>query len=121
MEKINTEILVESLFAIGFDKVDAMFYTYTLGKLTIDDRKLRLFEFEESETSKIFDEFIDYDGIVFKLKDGYSLDTNISPNEGYIWPLKNSLHRNRKLIEYLSNLDFSEIILKRQNRIVYKI
>ncbi len=35
MEKINTEILVSSLFTIGFDKVDALLYTYTLGQLSL--------------------------------------------------------------------------------------
>ena len=52
MEKINTEILVSSLFAIGFDKVDALLYTYTLGQLSIDNQKLQLFEFENSETNQ---------------------------------------------------------------------
>ena len=37
MEKINTEILVSSLFTIGFDKVDSLLYTYTLGQLSIDN------------------------------------------------------------------------------------
>ena len=31
MEKINTEILVSSLFTIGFDKVEAVLLAYTLG------------------------------------------------------------------------------------------
>ena len=48
MEKINTEILVSSLFVIGFDKVDALLYTYTLGQLSLDNQKLQLFEFEDS-------------------------------------------------------------------------
>ena len=113
MEKINTEILVCSLLIIGFDKVDPALYTYTLGKLSIDNHKLRLFKFEEAETSKTFNEFIDYDGITFKLKNGYSLDTNISPKKGYTWPLINSLHKNNKLINYLNRIDFSDIISKK--------
>ena len=43
MEKINTEILVSSLFKIGFDKVDSLLYTNTLGKLSIDNQKSQLF------------------------------------------------------------------------------
>ena len=113
MEKLNTEILINSLFIIGFDKVDSVLFTYTLGKLSIDNCKERLFEFEDEETTKVFNKYIDYDGIVFKLKEGYTLDTNVSSKEGYVFPLKNLLHKNRKLIEYLNNLDFSEIILKK--------
>ena len=63
MEKINTEILVSSLFVIGFDKVDALLYTYTLGQLSLDNQKLQLFEFEDSSTSQKFNDYIDYDGI----------------------------------------------------------
>ncbi len=113
MEKINTEILVSSLLIIGFDKVDPALYTYTLGKLTIDNYKLKLFELEEAETSKTFNEFIYYDGITFKLKNGYSLNTNISPKQEYTWPLINSLHKSNKLIDYLNSIDFSEIVLKK--------
>ena len=43
MEKINTEILVSSLFKLGFDKVDSILFTYTLAKITIDG----VFSFEE--------------------------------------------------------------------------
>ena len=66
MEKINTEILVSSLFIIGFDKVDGLLFTYTLGQLSIDNHKLQLFEFEDSCTSQKFNEYVNYDGIVFK-------------------------------------------------------
>ena len=113
MEKINTEILVSSLFAIGFDKVDALLYTYTLGQLSIDNQKLQLFEFENSETNQIFNEYVDYDGIIFKLKDGITLETNVSHVENYSWPLKKALYTNKKLIEYLSRLDFRKMILKK--------
>ena len=113
MEKLNTEILVSSLFIIGFDKVDAALYTYTLGKLSIDNRKLNLFEFQDSETSETFNKYVDYNGITFKLKERYSLDTNTSNKKEYSFPLKNRLHQNRKLIEYLNDLDFSEIMLKK--------
>lgn len=113
MERINTEILVSSLFVIGFDKVDAFLYTYTLGQLSIDNNKLQIFEFEESETSQKFNEFVDYDGIIFKLKDGISLETNVSPVENRVWPLGKALQTNKKLIEYLSQLDFRKIIIKK--------
>lgn len=113
MEKINTEILVSSLFAIGFDKVDALLYTYTLGQLSIDNQQLQLFEFEDSEIHKIFNKYVDYDGITFKLKDGITLDTMASYNGEKFYPLRKMLNINRKLIEYLSELDFRKIILKK--------
>lgn len=113
MEKINTEILVSSLFTIGFDKVDALLYTYTLGQLSIDNQKLQLFEFEDSETSQKFNESVDYDGIIFKLKDGITLETNVSPVENHVWPLGKALHTNKKLIKYLESLNFRNIVQKK--------
>ena len=113
MEKINTEILVSSLFTIGFDKVDAVFFTYTLGQLSIDNQQLQLFEFEDSEIHQMFNKYVDYDGIVFKLKDGITLDTMVSYNNETFYPLRKMLNTNKKLIEHLSQLDFSEIVLKK--------
>lgn len=113
MEKINTEILVSSLFSIGFDKVDAALFTYTLRQLSIDNKQLQLFEFEDSETHPIFNKYVDYDGIVFKLKDGITLDTMASYNDEKFYPLRKMLNTNKKLIEYLSGLDFSGIVLKK--------
>ena len=112
MEKINTEILVSSLFAIGFDKVDALLYTYTLGQLSIDNQQLQLFEFEDEETHQIFNKYVDYDGIIFKLKDGITLDTMASYNDEKFYPLRKMLNTNSRLIEYLSGLDFRKIIIK---------
>ena len=113
MEKINTEILVSSLFTVGFDKVDGMLYTYTLGHISLDNQSLPLFHFEESETSDKFNEYVDYDGITFKLKEGITLNTNVGHNEEHPWPLGKALHTNKKLIEYLSKLDFREIVIKK--------
>ena len=113
MEKINTEILVSSLFAIGFDKVDALLYTYTLGQLSIDNQQLQLFEFEDEETHQIFNKYVDYDGIIFKLKDGITLDTMTSYNDEKFYPLRKMLNTNSRLIEYLSGLDFRKIIIKK--------
>ncbi len=113
MEKINTEILVSSLFTIGFDKVDALLYTYTLGQLSIDNQKLQLFEFEDSEPSQKFNDYVDYDGTIFKLKDGVTLETNVSPVANHVWPLGKALHTDKKLIEYLGSLNFANIVQKK--------
>ena len=108
MEKINTETLVSSLFVIGFDKVDALLYTYTLGQLSLDNQKLQLFKFEDSSMSQKFNDYVDYDGITFKLKEGLTLKTNISPLENYNITWEKALHTNEKLIEYYKrqNLTF---------------
>lgn len=37
MEKINSEILISTLFLIGFDRVDSLSFKYTLGKLSVDN------------------------------------------------------------------------------------
>ena len=113
MEKINTEVLVSSLFSIGFDKVDTVLFTYTIGQLSIDNQQLQLFDFEDSETHQMFNKYVDCDGIAFKLKGEITLDTMVSYNNERFYPLKKMLNTNKKLIEYLSQLDFSEIVLKK--------
>ena len=109
MEKINTEILVSSLFKLGFDKVDSILFTYTLAKITKDG----VFSFEEQDTSIAFKKYVDfYDGFI-RLKDGYYLDTNISPNDSIPITIGQSLFGNKYLFDYLSTLDFTNIILKK--------
>lgn len=113
MKKINTEALVGSLFVIGFDSIDPILYTYTLSSLFIDNQKIKMFEFEDKKLSSTFNKYVDFDGLFFKLKEGYTLDTNISTIEGYNWTLRNLFNKNIDLTKYLKNLDFSEIIAKR--------
>lgn len=113
MKIISTEALVGSLFIIGFDKIDPILYTYTLGRLTIDNQKTKMFQFEEKELSNTFNKYVDSSGLFFKLKEGYTLDTNVSPIKGDNWPLKNLFNKNTDLTEHLRNFDFSEIIVKK--------
>lgn len=113
MKIINTESLVGSLFIIGFDKIDPILYTYTLGRLTIDNQKTKIFQFEEKELSNIFNKYVDSSGLFFKLKEGYTLDTNVSPIKGNNWTLRNLFNENKDLIEYLRYFDFSEIVVKK--------
>lgn len=113
MEKINTEILVSTLLVAGFQQVDSVLFTYTLGKLSIDNKELNLFEFDDKEITDTFNKYISFDGIVYKLKPPYTLEDKVSPVEKYIIPLKKVLHINKKLLDYLNKLDFEEIILKK--------
>lgn len=119
MININSEMLVSSLFELGFDSVDSMLFTYTLGKLSLDNYKLNLFEFKDDLTTNTFNKYVDYNGITFKLKEGYSLDTNVSPIEGHNFPLRYALQTNKKLLEYLQNVDFKEIVSKKISTVGY--
>ena len=51
MEKIDSEIIISSLFLMGFNQVDSLLYTYTLGKITTDNIFEETFEFKDKETS----------------------------------------------------------------------
>ena len=53
MININSEMLVSSLFVLGFDSIDGMLFTYTLGKLSLDNQKLKLFNVFLSKSSSL--------------------------------------------------------------------
>lgn len=40
MEKINSEILISTLFLIDFDRVDSLLFKYVLWKLSTDNNGL---------------------------------------------------------------------------------
>ena len=107
MEKINTEIVISSLFLTGFDRVDPVFFVLVLGKIMIDN-DYETFCFEEGTFSKTFELFTEYNGVIYKLKDGLSIDTNL----GYK-TLGKTLNTNKKLVDYLNSLDFNDIVLKK--------
>lgn len=64
------------------------------------------------KASLTFDKLVDYNGLVFKLKDDLQMDTNVSVY-GVNTQVGDFLITNRNLIKYLNNLDFSEIVLKK--------
>lgn len=72
-----------------------------------------MFQFENRELSSTFNKYVDSSSWGFKLKKGYTLDTNISTVKDYNWTLRNLFNKNKDLIEYLRNLDFSKIITKK--------
>ncbi len=113
MEKINTEILLSSLMEMGFDKVDTYLYNYTLNQVLSDNSESQSFQFEDSGISRYFNEYIDCDGEMIQLKEGLSLDTMISDDGKEFYPLRSKLSTNQNLMEYLSNLDFRQIIVKK--------
>ena len=116
MEKINTETLVSSLFLAGFDRVDSLLFTYTLGKISknFPDEK---FIFKDDEESTKFRKYIDYKDGIYQFKDGYDLNTNVSTNCNRIYLLRAILCTSSIVTSYLSKLDFSDIVSKKAETI----
>ena len=113
MEKINTEDLICTLFMMGVDKVDFFLYDSILNNLSCDKGCMNLFEFVDSEPSSVFNEYVYFDENVFRLKDGYTLDSNVSPVIDKTLSLESVLHTNKKLMKYLKCIDFRSIIIKK--------
>ena len=115
MSKINSEIIVSSLLTMGFDKVDSLLYTFVLGRITIDNVGLKMFDFEEQQPSDTFNKYIEYDKMIFKFKEGYNINSIVSlkPKQNIELPLYKVLNVNSLLIEYLKGIDFKEIIVKK--------
>ncbi len=114
MELICTEDIISSLIIIGFESVDSLLFAYTLGDLSINPDARGKFRYVDAELSKEFSECVCYDGLKFQLKDGLQLDTKVPVNGLDVSiPVIRRLHANKKLVEYLNNLDFNEIISKK--------
>ena len=114
MEKISFEMLVSALFNLGFDIIDPVLFTYTLGKLSIEDREHE-FIYGPQNTSIGFNKYVDCSGIAIKIRDGYTLDTYIRISDSKVIPVKKTLFNNKKLVSYLENFDFDEIVSKKAN------
>jgi hypothetical protein len=121
MEKINSEILISTLFLIGFDRVDSLLFKYVLGKLSIDNIEKKDFIFEDEELSGTFNQYVDFNGSFYSLKNNYSLDTNVPLVSGSskILPLRKVININEKLLMYFNSIDFTTIISRKVNDIGY--
>ncbi len=121
MEKINSEILISTLFLIGFDRVDSLLFKYALGKLSIDNIEKKDFIFEDEELSGTFNQYVEFNGSFYSLKNNYSLDTNVSLVSGSskILPLRKVININKKLLMYFNSIDFTTIISRKVNDIGY--
>ena len=115
MEKINSEILISTLFLIGFDRVDSLLFKYTLGKLSVDNIEKKEFIFKDEELSGTFNKYVDFNGSFYSLKSNYSLDTNVPLASGSskILPLRKVININDKLLKYFSSIDFTTIISRK--------
>lgn len=119
MEKINPENLITALILTGFEKVDSILMTFTLGHLTKDNDLLKEFEFKGEKMSRTFNDFIIFENGSYRIKEGFDLNTNISSDKEKECPLKNILHTNNKLLNYIGILDFTSIISKKIESIGY--
>jgi len=80
MKKFNTEDLISSLLALGFEQVDSLLYTYTLGKISLEQRTKQEFDFEEQELTQHFKEIVCLENGAYRLRDSLTLSSNISPS-----------------------------------------
>ena len=104
MIRINQEIIISSLLAFGFENVDQNLYNYVLGKLTVDNNELKLFQFFDEPFCYYFEEIIAYDEKGFHLKKGLTLDSIYPVNCGA--PIRLMLNTRTELMNYLRTLDF---------------
>lgn len=117
MEELNTEIFLSTLFVMGFDKVDSILYSFLLGKLMNEKAFLEKFSFKNREPSQDFSRYVELNGYINKLKEGYTLESNLSPVEGEYWPLSKLLEKkaSKTLMNFLESIDLGEVIEKKVN------
>ena len=112
MIRINNENVISSLFKIGFDRVDSNLLSFVLGKIMLEMNDIK---YSNGGFSGFFKSAVVKDEFGYRLKDGYSIDTNISLNEIAYISLGDMLNTKPELIDYLSKLDYRELILKKLN------
>lgn len=99
MEEINAEILLTTMFKYGFDRIDPILFTYTLGKVFSNDEGITLEFPMDDPISASFLSHVTKEGEVYKLKE---------PQENMErWYRQ---HSNDTLYNYLDTLDFKRII-----------
>lgn len=109
MYNISTEDIVKSLFAMGFEKVDTVLFGLVLSTSKFEENG---FKFSDLPLTQIFLRYMDYNGYVFTFKEGVTLDTEMPISKSYGWTLRRLFNHNR-LINYLSTLDFKDIVLRK--------
>ena len=109
MYNISTEDIVKSLFAMGFEKVDTVLFGLVLSTSKFEENG---FKFSDLPLTQIFLRYMDYDGYVFTFKEGVTLDTEMPISKSYGWTIRRLFIHNT-LINYLSTLDFKDIVLRK--------
>lgn len=112
--KISSEDIIKTLFALGFKEVSCIMFTFVLGKISSEDRNIK---FEDKPLSNIFNKYIYYDGISYKINPMYDLNTIIYSHDNYIFSLFDFLSSNKSLLQILENLKYDEIIPKEYHKL----
>jgi hypothetical protein len=118
MEKFNSENLISSLFALGFEQVDFTLYTLVLEKILLEQGKNKQFEFVEEAFTSQFSKYVYFDGHEYKLKDGLTFGSEVKMFNDEKYTLKQFFGFNgvnKKLIEYLQHFDFRDVIIQKIN------
>ena len=113
MVTITNEEYIATMFEIGFERIDPLLYTFTIGELLLNEEARDTLEFISGQPNQVFSYYVEYKNGVYSLKDGRTIDTNISPVEGVNIPLIRALKPNAILKEYLNTLDFKKVIDKK--------
>ena len=109
MYNISTEDIVKSLFAMGFEKVDTVLFGLVLATTKFEENG---FKFSDLPFTQIFLKYMNYDGVIFTFKEGVTLDTEITISKNHSWTIRRLFIHNT-LINYLSTLDFKDIVLRK--------
>ena len=117
MEELNMEKIISTLFVMGFDEVDSILYSFLLRKLMKEKDFFEIFSFKNIEPSQDFSRYVELNGYKNKLKEGYTLESNLSPVEGKYWPLARLLENksSKTLMDFLDSIDLGEVIEKKVN------
>ena len=102
MEKITTEVFLTTMFEYGFDEIDPILFTLTLGSIACNDIG-RNFELSFDETLSNSFKFH-----VIKVNGVYKLKEKQEDMERWY-----RYHSNNTLYKYLDNVDFKEIIKRK--------
>lgn len=108
MVNICLEDVISGLMYLGFDKVDNLLLGYVLETVL----KSNMYNFKLVDyTSLSLYRYIDFDNNIYQLKS----EDELKSNEITSLPIKNvlALNSNKKLIDFLKNVDFKDIVLKK--------
>ena len=114
METINKEVLLSSLFAIGFNIVDEILYYSVLDKIYQKNLLEPLFRFDSNSNSLSvnFREYVTILPSAYKIDDA-KLIVEVLPREYRSISVSEVLNVNEKLVEFLRSLDYEELFKKK--------